>query len=258
MKTKIILNPNANTVYLSGQKNKANLDCEMIKRAVIDCHLVIDKILKDIPVDVFSILGMRNLSAFVGELFAKSLEAESKGGFKSNPHQDGYPDLLLLDKYGKKLWDNLQSKGELRAKAPFSPFSNGGIEVKATCGSVPTPKEAAKRGMEKPSMGDTRIDVLKGYDWKAHHRETNNLLGLLWDFDEKRSPRIVAVFFGNNLTENDWGKIVQPKEGGGRTTSVSIMPRAAVKKMYENWLLVIDDNKYKDFINKHNKGNLIK
>lgn len=257
MTNKIRLNASVNTTYLSGKKKRADLSCEMIRKSVIDCHTVIDNILNNIPVDVFSILGMRNLSAFVGELFAKNLEAESKGDFKSNPHQDGYPDLLLLDEHGKALWDELKRKGELRAKGPFSPFENGGIEVKATCGSVPSPKEAAKKGMEKPEMGDTRIDVLKGYDWKAHHRETNNLLGLLWDFDKKKSPRIVAIFFGNNLTENDWGKIVQPKEGGGRTTSVSIMSRAGVKKMYDNWLLVIDDDRYKNFINKYNKGDLI-
>lgn len=258
MTKKIIINKLANTNYLSGSNNEASLCCEMVKRAVIDCHTVVDKILDDIPVDVFSILGMRNLSAFIGELFAKSLESESNGLLKSNPHQDGYPDLLLLDKVGQELWNKLEKKGELRAKAPFSPFANGGIEVKATCGSVPSPKKAAEKGLEKPGMGDTRIDVLTGYDWKAHHRETNNLLGLLWDFDEKQSPRIISVFFGNNLTENDWGKIVQPKEGGGRTTSVSIMPRAGVKKMYDNWLLVLDDDRYKFFLNKHNKSDLIK
>jgi hypothetical protein len=29
--------------------------------------------------------------------------------------------------------------------------------------------------LEKPGMGDTRVNFLRGYDWKAHHRETNNL-----------------------------------------------------------------------------------
>ena len=258
MNKNLIINMSANTKYFSGSQKEAELCSDMIKRAVIDCHTVIDKILNDIPVDVFSILGMRNLSAFIGELFAKSLEAEGGGIFKSNPHQDGYPDLLLMDNEGLKLWKQLESEGELRAKGPFSPFKNGGIEVKATCGSVPTPKESAKKGLEKPGMGDTRIDTLKGYDWKAHHRETNNLLGLLWDFDEKRSPRIISVFFGNNLTEDDWGKIVQPKDGGGRTTSVSIMPRSGVKKMYDNWLLILDDERYKSFLNNYNKDNLIK
>ncbi len=252
------INPNACTTFISGNNIQSEFSNVMIKQSVIHCHNIIDKILQDVPVDIFSVLGMRNLSAFIGELFAKSLELQSDGLLKSNPHQDGYPDLLLLDNIGCKLWNKILKDGNLKAKAPFSPFSNGGIEIKATCGSVPSPAESAKKGKEKPGMGDTRIDVLKGYDWKSHHRETNNLLGLLWDFDESRTPRIVAVFFGNNLTEEDWGNIVQPKKGGGRTTSVSIMKRSGVKKMYDNWILVTSDKRYTDFLNKYNKDSLIK
>lgn len=254
----MIKNTNADTKYRSGSEAEITLSIDLVEAAIVDCHAVIDKILNDIPVDVFSILGMRNLSAFIGELFAKSFESKSDGLYRSNPHQDGYPDLLLMDDTGKRDWAALEKAGQLRDKAPFSPFANRGLEVKATCGSVPTPKEAAKKGMEKPGMGDTRIDTLKSYDWKAHHRETNNLLGLLWDFDDQKCPRIVSVFFGKNLQEADWGKIVQPKEGGGRTTSVSIMSRAGVKKMYENWLIVIDDDRYKTFLNRYNKENLIR
>jgi len=228
------INTNASLEYISGHKNTRILDITYVVDAVTDCHQIVDLILKDIPVDIFSILGMRNLSAFVGELFARSLERVSNGTFKSNPHQDGYPDLLLMYDAGLDLWNKLSNSGQLQEKSPFSPFANGGIEIKATCGSVPTPVQCAKKGLVKPSMGDTRIDLLRSYDWKAHHRETNNLIGLVWDFDARRSPQIVGVFFGNNLTEEDWGAIIQPKEGGGRTTSVSIMPRAGVKKMYDN------------------------
>lgn len=199
---------------------------------------------------------MRNLSAFVGELFAKSLAKASDGKFISNPHQDGYPDLLLLNGEGLKLYEQLKIDGKLRDKSPFSPFQNGGLEIKATCGSVPTPTQCKKLGITKPDMGDTRIGVMRGYDWKAHHRETNNLIGILWDF-ENRTPHIMAVFFGNTLTENDWGKIVQPVAGGGRTTSVSIMPRAGVKKMYTNWIAVKNDHRYINFINHYNHDQLI-
>ncbi len=81
-------------------------------------------------------------------------------------------------------------------------------------------------------------------------------MGLLWDF-ENQVPQIVAVFFGNKLDENDWGKIVQPIEGGGRTTSVSIMPRSSVKKLYSNWLAVKNDNRYIEFLNNYHRDNLI-
>ena len=252
-----LINSKANTNFKSGSGNDETVDLLIFEKALHDVHNVIDKITKDIPVDIFSILGMRNLSAFIGEIFAMSLAKESKNRFIKNPHQDGYPDLLLMDKVGIKLYEEIRSRGGLRDKSPFSPFPNGGVEIKATCGSVPTPTQCAKLGIEKPDMGETRIAVMRGYDWKAHHRETNNLVGVLWDFLDG-VPYIVAVFFGNTLTENDWGKIVQPREGGGRTTSVSIMPRSGVNKMYKNWIAVKEDNRYVKFINEYNGGNLIK
>jgi len=251
-----IINPNCDTSFISGKGNQISIDKAIFELALKDSHLVIEKIVKDIPVDIFAILGMRNLSSFIGELFAISFAQKSGELFIKNPHQDGYPDFLLMDTIGKEILQKLSSQGELRDKSPFSPFINGGIEVKATCGSVPSPSELRKKGLTKPDMGDTRIKMLKGYDWKAHHRETNNLIGLLWDFDNK-IPLIIAIFFSSNLTENDWGKIVTPKEGGGRTTSVSIMPRDGVRKMYNNWILVRDDQRYINFLNKYNKSSLI-
>ena len=64
-------------------------------------------------------------------------------------------------------------------------------------------------------------------------------------------------FFANNLTIAEWGAIVQPREGGGRTTSVSIMTRAGVRKMYDGCLYVIDDNRYVAFLNRYNDGTLL-
>ncbi len=233
------------------------VDIELFKNALHDTHGLIDTILKDIPVDIFEILGMRNLSAFIGELYVKCFEGVSSDSYLSNPHQDGYPDLLLMDKNGSMIFEKLKENGESLSKAPFSPFANGGIEVKATVGSVPTPKVCAKKyGLPKPQIGDTRIKMMMSYDWKAHHRETNNLLGLTWDFIDG-VPRITAIFFSPNLEEEDWGKIIKPKEGGGKTTSVSIMARHGVKKMYDNWVCVLDDKDYIGFFNKYNKSQIL-
>ena len=118
----------------------------------------------------------------------------------------------------------------------------GGMEVKATCGSVPTSAVCKRRGVRRPHIGDTRIGCLQGYDWKSHHRGTNNLVDLLWDFVAGR-PRVAAVFYASNLTQKDWGEIVQPKVDGGRTTSVSIMARSGIRKMYEGWLCVLADRR---------------
>ena len=123
-------------------------------------------------------------------------------------------------------------------KSFFSPFKYGGIEVKATCGSTPSASI-----IPKPLIGEQRITKLKTFDWKAHHRNTNNLLSILWDFIDG-IPAIAACFYRNDLTTDDWGKIVQPKSDGGRTTSVSIMTSSGVKKMCDGWIAVIDSEPY--------------
>ncbi len=225
-----------------------------IERAVHRTRVLIDQLSK-FEVDVFALLGMRNLSAFLGEVFASAMILEHDHLFKKNPHQDGYPDLLLLDDTGSREWKRLAN--QLREKGPFSPFATGGFEVKATCGAVPTPAQCKKSGREKPDMGDQRIDFLTGYDWKAHHQETNHLFGLFWDFIDG-CPTIAAVFYRGDLTKADWGKIVQPKEGGGRTTSVSIMTREGVQKMYHGWVTFLAHEQYAGFFDARNGGSLLK
>lgn len=232
------------------EHRSAIFDIALLEQSVLRAN----RIMSDIgayEVNIFEILGMRNLSAFVGEVFARAVSAISDGLFISNPHQDGYPDLLLMDDVGRAEYTRLARN--LRDKTPFSPFTTGGIEVKATCGTVPTPSVLARRGLEKPTIGDERIALLTGYDWKAHHRDTNNLLGILWDF-VGGLPVIAAVFYSAALTDADWGAIVQPKEGGGRTTSVSIMRREGIRKMYDGCLCVLNDQRYIDFLNRRNQA----
>lgn len=203
----------------------------------------LDNAVKDFDLNIFSILGLRNLSGMMGEVFARCVQAVSNNKLQSNLHQDGYPDLLLTNTdrklaYFKSLC--LEKNGKIlpKSKEDFSPFKYGGVEVKATCGSTPAATTAPK-----PGIGDQRIGLLNSFDWKAHHRETNNLLGILWDFIDDL-PVIAACFYSNSLVTDDWGKIVQPKNGGGRTTSVSIMSSSGVKKMCNGWIAVLDDPKY--------------
>ena len=121
---------------------------------------------------------MRNLSAFIGEMFVRNLVISANGTLVKNPHQDGYPDILMMTDEGISLWENLSDNTQ--DKAPFSDFETGGIEVKATVGGLPTPDWFRKKGLRKPEIGDERIEFTKGYDWKSHHRKTNNLLGLCY------------------------------------------------------------------------------
>ena len=230
-----------------------SLDPSIIKASIEGFDSAIKR-LRGFEVDIFGLLGMRNLSSFVGELFGSYLLKESNNLFVKNPHQDGYPDMLLLDAFGTPLWQSLEQRR--REKKPFSPFATGGIEVKATVGSVATPAALAKINLKKPDIGDQRINLLKSYDWKAHHRDTNHLIGLLWDFIDG-SPSVVGVFYSHELTTDHWGEIIQPREGGGRTTSVSIMTRSSVAVMYRGWVVVLDDDRYINFLNAHNRGKLI-
>ena len=203
----------------------------------------LDEQTKAFDINIFEAMGMRNLSGIVGEYLGKSLQRFSQSNLHSNLHQDGYPDLLLINtperkNYFETLYTVINGKKYPRDKSLFSPYLYGGVEVKATCGSTPS----AKR-VPKPLIGEQRIDLVNSFDWKAHHRETNNLIGIFWDFIDE-VPTIVAAFYRNDLTVDDWGKIVQPKEGGGRTTSVSIMNSGGISKMCAGWIAVINDEKY--------------
>jgi hypothetical protein len=225
--------------------NTSSLEVSNIIDSVKNSH----KILRDIrnfEVDIFSILGMRNLSAFVGEVFVCSLAKCIPQKLYKNPHQDGYPDLLDVSSSEALALFTENNNGN---KSFFSPFKFGGIEVKATCGSVPKSTSI----QPKLQIGEQRSSLLKGYDWKAHHRETNCLIGLLWDFDEQGCIQITSVFYQNKLLESDWGAIVKPKEGGGRTTSVSIMTREGVAKMVSNWILIQENQQLLDFLLKYNR-----
>ena len=204
---------------------------------------------KQFDINIFETLGMRNLSGLVGEYFARSVQRISQGRLQSNLHQDGYPDLLLTDtpakkKYFESLYTEKNGKKYPKDKESFSPYKYGGLEVKATCGSTPSAST-----VPKPLIGEQRIELLNSFDWKAHHRTTNHLLGIFWDFIDE-NPTIAACFYQSNLKIDDWGKIVKPKDEGGRTTSVSIMRASGVKKMCKGWVAILDDPKYLNALSK--------
>ena len=223
---------------------------QMILDSVNDAHDWIDE-MYDRDLDIAGVLGMRNLSGFIGELLVSAVTRRSKGGFVKNPHQDGYPDLLLMDERGQDEWNRLEKANQLTERAPFSPFLLGGIEVKATCGNVATQKWFVEKNITQPGLGDTRIGCLKSYDWKALEPETRNLLGILWDFID-RKPRVVALFYSNNLTSQDWSYAHRTK-----MTRISIMNRAGISKMYEGWLCALKGGGYAEFLNKKNESDLV-
>lgn len=235
-----------NQEHLITINDKIIIEPKNILCAINCCNEAIqalDEQTKQFDINIFEVLGMRNLSGMVGEYFAKSVQKCSNNCLQSNLHQDGYPDLLLTNSieklnYFNSLYVENNGKKYPKNKMMFSPFKYGGIEIKATCGSTPSASV-----IPKPLIGEQRILLVNSFDWKAHHRETNNLLAIFWDFVNS-VPTIVACFYRNDLTIDDWGKIVQPKENGGRTTSVSIMTSKGVSKMCNGWIAVINQEEY--------------
>lgn len=229
--------------YLTFKRSNGNLG-RIETRIFIDALVEFDRVIKifeDVEIPIGDILGLRNLSAFVGEVYNRAVKKTAGDLLENNPHQDGYPDLLIMDEEGRTAWNKVSS--QLHEKDPFSPFPAGGIEVKATCGDLKSGKWFTERGIPKPVIGEQRLEWVTGYNWKAHHRETNNLIGLIWDFVDKK-PTIVSVMYSNALDEGDWGKTVTPREGGGRTTSVSIMNKAGIGKMKNGMIAVINNQSY--------------
>ena len=186
-------------------------------------------------VPISELLGMRNLSSLVSSVMVSELQAVLNADVYINPHQDGYPDLIPRTASSSLYYEAMREAGRLSDKTAWTNPGFGGIEVKATCGNTPAASKVAKRG-----LGETRADIIVGFDWKAHHRETKRLLAAIWDFVDG-VPTVTAAFYRNDLIEEDWGKIVSPKEGGGRTTSVSIMSRNGISKMADGWMVRTTD-----------------
>ena len=230
----------------------SSLPISMIENALQRTNEVFKDLSKVAPY-VYELLGLRNLSSFVGAAFAMELQNSSNGLLMLNPHQDGYPDLLLLDEVGTKELKKFEN--QMNEKQPFSPFSAGGVEIKATVGDVPSSKTLTSKGQTKPHIGVTRVELISGINWKSHHRDTNHLLALIWDFKDS-IPAIMVVSYSSKLVQTDWGNIVQPIAGGGRTTSVSIMSKSGVEKVLNNTLLIIDDQRYISLVEKQIKSKL--
>ncbi len=228
----------------AGAADARFLDPQSVVQTVREANRVLE-LLHDMAVangvPIFKLLGMRNLSSFVGEIFKSELCRINVQQFAPNPHQDGYPDLCALSTEGVAYFAERIAKGEMSDKSHWSPYPYGGIEVKATCGNTPPAKLLAK-----PDIGDSRWPILKTAEWKAHHRKTNNLVGIFWDFIDGL-PTVLAAFFRNDLTANDWGAVIKPATDESSTTSVSIMPRGkvgeevGVKKMARGWVVLPAD-----------------
>ena len=95
MEYKYIVNNNNRIII----RDELILSNQQILQAINFCNQALQKLdqeTKQFDINIFEILGMRNLSGMVGEYFAKSVQRFSEGHLHSNLHQDGYPDLFEL------------------------------------------------------------------------------------------------------------------------------------------------------------------
>lgn len=184
--------------------------------------------------DIFDVLDFRNLSGMVGESFVKEL-ATLNNNLAKNPSMDGYPDLVQISTPEmKKYFSNCDYEG-------FKKFKYGGIELKNTFGTKKSKVDLIK--------GEQRIDYINNkLDWKAHHRETNNLIALQSDY-VNGVPKIVALYYSDTLIPDDWQEKLNPK-GESAMTSFSTIGKSGFIKLQEGLKICINNQKYLNFFEK--------
>lgn len=183
-------------------------------------------------VDIFDIIDFRAFSGMIGEVFAGVLEEVLDGQMVKNPSIDGYPDLLQNVTQEMKEYFRNSTYDELLD------YRYGGIEIKNTFGT--------KKSGSPIIMGDQRIHHINTkLDWKAHHQKTNHLLALFSDYYSGK-PTIVAAFYSDRLSPDDWQTVQRPRSGS-TMTSFSTIERSGFEKLRDGMIYCINDPAYLKF-----------
>jgi hypothetical protein len=194
------------------------IDSAKLVLAIKECN----EGLASFPTHIWSSIALKFSGAVIGEFFAASI-ANTCGAFRNTVEQ-GYPDVLPKD-------------AENATEVELRHYPTG-LELKGTCGNIPTGK-LVKAGLP-------RVDSLSSINWKAHHREVENLLAFVWDFYPLKNniytPCITAAFYCANLCEEDWGAI---SGLSGRSTKLSNMAKGGRDKMASGLVCILDDDSIK-------------
>jgi hypothetical protein len=184
-------------------------------------------------INLFDIIDFRVFSGMIGELFAKELSV-IHGKLLKNPNLNGYPDLLNV--YETEYLNHFNTC----IQRDFLSFKYGGLEVKNSFGT--------KKAKSNVVNGNQRIVFINSkIDWKAHHQETNNLIGLLSDYIDG-VPQIVALCYSDKLGKEDWNNVQTPKKESAMTSFTTIT-QGGFRKMKNNIKLCYDDITYLNFFN---------
>jgi len=208
---------------------------------------VLKDLFRELNFDVYTTLGQRNLSGFIGEVFSRVFAAEVDG-FAVNPHADGRPDLL--DVSAKEAFEHLRlkcfSRSEYGSLAPnkslLAPFKYGGIEVKATIGNPLNDYRARLKkdlGLNSFYVGLSRVNYLNSITYWGHHTDCENLIGLYYDYYAELggAPQIVAVLHAELIPSQDWSKVSIGKIGSKKTSNTSLSS-SGIEKIMKNPVVV--------------------
>ena len=210
--------------YIVKDKFSINAGFSVNAKQINDAVVQTNTNLQNLPYTLYRSIDFKTTSAVIGSIFCDTLAANVKHGIV-NPIEKGHPDIIPVSGANA-------SEEELRNYPQ-------GLEIKCTVGNI-------KKGA-KLKAGKARITKLEGITWQAHHREVNELLGLIWDFVNSECkfnfPVITGAFYSDTLIEDDWGKISGTT---GRNTKVTGMKISGKLKMGSGWIALIDRQEYLD------------
>jgi hypothetical protein len=179
--------------------------------------------LQSLPPNLFRSIDYKTTSAMIGAIYCESLASNTEGIV--NPIEKGHPDIVPISAQNC-------TEEQLR-KYP------NGLEIKCTVGNI--------RAGANLRAGQNRISDLTGITWQAHHREVDQLMGLIWDFLPVNSdfnfPTLTGIFYSDQLNVDDWGKISGTT---GRNTKVTGMSSSGKEKMGNGWVLMLSQAEYLD------------
>ncbi len=212
-----------------------DIEVELLMQAATNVNRKLTAALNGIngvDLDLYEIIDLRMLSGLMGEMFTNEISKLDCRLIK-NPNIDGYPDLCDISRNGQAEAVKYFSLND------FIAYCDGGLEVKNTFG--------LKKANTHIIARESRISNIQNkLVWKAHHRQTNNLLAIHSDY-VKRIPQIIAVFYSDQLTTDDWTVKQQPKVGSTMTSFCQTTPNAFLK-LKQGLQFYMDDIQYEQFI----------
>ena len=211
------------------------------------CNLT--ALFKEIDFDIFTALGQRNISGFIGEIYKHILSGLCPA-LVANPHPDGRPDIIILDdatatNYYQNCFQVVNGR-KVPIKSLFAPFKYEGIEIKCSIGSSGKASTQAfsDRFGHSFSLYDSRVGYLNGITWWAHHSSSTNLMGLYYDYyaNKEGIPQILGAFY-SPLNGSDWNAVSHGDPNHKKTSNTSLN-KEGLLKMKNNCIFLINDSQY--------------